>query len=165
MRKALRYRLFGMGNMPEELAAAAASSDVMLACEGLPVWNRVWSLRIPGARVSGGSSSASGAIVILPGRLLASVGKYLIVDSAFGADGGRQQLTLSSDGLRIKFDVASVLAGGSGSVQLYYRVALEESLLSQLPAMQFSVTLSHVAETLLNPWRGSYAGGSRTAAG
>jgi hypothetical protein len=154
-----------MGKMPEALAAAAASSDVILACEGLPVWNRVWSLRIPGAKVGGGSRSASGAIVILPSRLLASVGKYPIVDSAFGAEGGSQELTLSSDGVRIKFEVATVLPGGTGTMQLYFRVPLDESLLGQLPTMAFSVTLSHAAEALLYPWHGSYAGGARAAAG
>jgi hypothetical protein len=51
VRKAIRYRLFGMGKMPELLRNAAAAGDVVLAAEGLPVRNRVTSLRISGATV------------------------------------------------------------------------------------------------------------------
>jgi hypothetical protein len=159
MRKALRYRLFGMGKMPEALAAVAAGPDVLLASEGLAVRNRVWSLRIRGARVSSGFRSASGAIVILPGRLMASIGTRVIADTAFGAEGGTAQLALSGDGVRIKFDVASVVADGSGTVEVHYRLPLDAALLSQLPATSFPVTLSHAAEALLNPWQGAYAGG------
>src|SRR6266852_3906995 len=109
MQKALRYRLFRMGKMPESLATAASGGDVLLAGEGLPVHNRVKSLRIPGARTSG-VRTASGAIVILPGRLLASIGRYEIADTHLGADTGQQTLELASDGVWIRFDVASVLA-------------------------------------------------------
>ena len=167
MRKALRYRLFGLGKMPAALSAAARGPGVLLASEGLPVRNRVRSLQMPGARTSG-VRTASGAIVIAPGRLLASVGRYVIADADFGASGGRQQLALSGDGVRITFDVATVLPGGSGTVQVHYRLALDASLLSQLPALAFPVSLTHAAEALLNPWLGSYAGGvqaKRPAAG
>ena len=65
--------------------------------------------------------------------------------------------------MRIKFDIASVLPGGSGSVEVHYKLPLDDSVLSQLIAVNGPVALSHVVEALLNPWRGSYAGGrSRT---
>ncbi len=73
MRRALRYRLFGMGKMPDGLRAAAGGADVLVVAEGLPVHNRVQSLRMPGAKVSGGVRTASGSVVMLPGRLLASI--------------------------------------------------------------------------------------------
>jgi hypothetical protein len=141
---------------PQDLAAAAAGPDVLVACEGLPVRNRVRSLRIPGARISAGVRTASGAIVILPDRLLASIGRWVILDCDLGGRDGQQQLELSADGMRISFDVASV-AGGSGTVEVQYRVALDASVLSALPATSFPVTLSHAVEALINPWRGSYA--------
>jgi hypothetical protein len=165
VRKALRYRLFGMGKMPDALKAAAAGADVVLADEGLPVHNHVNSLRIPGARIGRGVRTISGAIVILPGRLLASIGKYVILDTDFRADGGQQELALSGDGVRIKLDVASMLHGGSGSVEVHYRIPLVASVLSQLPVTNCRVALSHPVEALVNPWLGTYAGGrTRTGA-
>jgi hypothetical protein len=158
MQKALRYRLFRMGKMPESLAAAASGADVLLASEGLPVHNRVKSLRIPGAKVGTGFRTASGAIVILPGRLLASIGRYEIADTHLGADTGQQTLELTSDGVWIRFDVASVRADGSGTVEVHYKLPLDAQLLSQLPATSVPVTLTHAYEALLYPWHGSYAG-------
>lgn len=163
MRKALRYRLFGMGKMPEALATAAASADVLLADEGIPARNRVSSLRVPGARVSGGFRTASGVIVILPRRLLASIGRYVIVDSDFGGQNGQADLDLTVDGVRISFDVASVVTGGSGTVEVRYRLALDPALLAQLPQTRFPVHVRHAAEALINPWQGSYAGGASRA--
>jgi hypothetical protein len=162
VRKALRYRLFGMGKMPPRLKDAAAAADVILAAEGLPVHNRVESLRIPGAKVGGGVRSAAGSVVILPGRVLASIGNYVILDTSLPPGHGRQELAASSDGLRIKFDVASVMAHGSGSAEIHYRLPLDGSLLSRLPP-DGPVLLSHATEALLNPWLGSHAGGGPPA--
>src|SRR5262249_21384313 len=129
MRRALRYRLFGMGKMPDALRAAAGGAGVLVAAEGLPVYNRVWSLRMPEARVGSGFRTASGSVVMLPGRLLASIGKYVILDTEFPADGGRQELALAEDGLRISFDVSTVLRTGSGSVEIHYKLPLDQSVL------------------------------------
>ncbi len=159
MRKALRYRLFGMGKMPDALRAAAGGADVLVAAEGLPVHNRVQSLRMPQAKVSSGVRSASGSVVMLPGRLLASIGKYVILDTEFPADGGKQELALAEDGVRISFDVSTVLSEGTGSVEVHYKLPLDQSVLGQLPVRGCPVRLVHAAEALLYPWRGSYAGG------
>jgi hypothetical protein len=160
VRKALRYRLFGMGKMPEKLKAAAAGPDVVLAAEGLPVSNHVQALRIPGATVGTGVRSAAGSLVILPGRLLASIGTHVIMDTALPPGGGKQELVLSSDGVRIAFDVASVLRGGTGSVEVHYKLALDETVLSQLPAASGPVSLADAVPALLNPWLGSHTGGT-----
>jgi len=163
VRKALRYRLFGMGKMPDAMKAAAGSSEMLLADEGLPVHNHVSSLQMPGAKVSGGVRTASGALVILPGRLLASIGNYVIVDTRLDG-GGMQELALAEDGVRIRFDVATVLSGGSGSVEVRYKLPIDASVLAALPTLTCPVALSHAAEALLNPWRGSYSGGGRKRA-
>jgi hypothetical protein len=166
VRKALRYRLFGMGKMPEKLKNAAAGPDVVLAAEGLPVSNRVASLRIPGATVGTGVRSAAGSLVILPGRLLASIGTHVILDTALPPGGGQQELAVASDGVRITFDVATVLRGGSGSVEVHYKLPLGEPALSQLAPANGPVSLAHATEALLNPWLGSHTGGTpRTEAG
>jgi hypothetical protein len=158
VRKALRYRLFGIGKMPETLHAAAAGSDVLVASEGLPVRNHVHALKVPGARVSSGVRTASGAIVILPRRLLASIGKYVVIDTDF-SQRGEQQLAIDGDGLRITFDVATVMRNGSGSVEVRYRLPLDAGVLSRLPATEFAAKLSNASLALLNPWIGSYGSG------
>jgi len=163
MRKAIRYRLFGMGKMPDVLKAAAAGSDVLLADEGLPVHNHVRSLRIPQARVSSGVRTASGALVMLPDRMLASIGTRVILDTRFHGSDGKQQLALAEDGVRISFDVATVLSGGSGSVDVHYRLPIDASVLAMLPALTCQVALSHAAEAFLYPWQGTYGGGSKKA--
>jgi hypothetical protein len=43
---------------------------------------------------------------------------------------------------------------GSGSVEVHYRLPLDSSVLSQLPAANGPVTLSHAAEALLSPGTG-----------
>jgi hypothetical protein len=150
-----------MGKMPDALQAAAAGGDVLVASEGLPVRNDVRALKIPGAKASNGVRTASGAIVLLPGRILASIGKYVILDTDFTDRDGTQRLTISRDGVLITFDVSSVLSDGVGSVEVRYRMPLDESILSHLPATECSVALSNAAAALLNPWRGNYSGGNR----
>jgi hypothetical protein len=61
--------------------------------------------------------------------------------------------------VRVRFDVASVLERGTGSVEVHNRLPLDSSVLSQLPAANGPVTLSHAAEALLNPWLGTHGGG------
>lgn len=148
-----------MGKMPEKLKNAAAAPNVVLAAEGVPVHNRVESLRIPGATVGTGVRTAAGSVIILPDRLLASIGTHVILDTAWPSDSGKQELTISSDGIRIRFDVDSVLRGGSGTVEIRYKLPIEDSVLSQLPAANGPVALSHAVEALLNPWLGSHTGG------
>jgi len=134
--------------------------------KGLPVRNHVTSLRIPGAKVGTGERTAAGSVVIPPGRLLASIGKYAILDTGLRPGSGGQELAVSGDDVRIRFDVASVLERGTGSVEIHYRLPLESSVLSQLTAANGPVTLSHAAEALLNPWLGTYGGGGpRTGTG
>lgn len=156
MRKALRYRLFGMGKMPEQMKAVVSSAGVIVADEGLPIRNQVRSLRIPGAKVGGAVRSSSGALVILPDRLLASVLNYVIVDTAFDAD-GKQELELGSDGVHLRFDVATVFERGSGSVEIHYRLPLDDSVLSRLPVRSCHVGVTHAFDALLRPWTGSYS--------
>jgi hypothetical protein len=76
------------------------------------------------------------------------------------------QCIVSGDGVRVRFDVASVLERGTGSVEVHNRLPLDSSVLSQLPAANGPVTLSHATEALLNPWLSTHGGGGpRTGTG
>jgi len=130
------------------------------------VRSHVSGFEIPGAKVGTDVRSASGSVVILPGRLLASIGTHVIVDTDFRPDGGGQKLELAEDGVRIRFDVASVLARGAGSVEVHYRLPLDATVLSRVPAASGQVVLSNAVVALLNPWLGTYGGGgSSTTSG
>ncbi len=52
-----------------------------------------------------------------------------------------------------------MLSEGPGSVEVHCKLPLDQSVPGQLPARGCQVRLAHAAKALLNPWRGSYAGG------
>lgn len=158
MTTALRYRLFGLGKMPPELKAAAARPGVLLAAEGVSIKQTVEQLKIPRASVARGTRLEVGAIVLLPDRLLLSVRSRVILDADLRHGGsGEHSLTLTPNGPRVSFDVASVVAGGSGSVTVHYRVKLTDQALARLPDGTVDVSLMSVEQALLKGWKGTWA--------
>ena len=100
-----------------------------------------------------------GAVVASADRVLASVGKRVILDGDLRAPAtGRQTLRFAEDGLRVAFDVATLIEGGSGSVEVQFKLAIEPAVLAQLPGER-AVALVNAEAGLLNPWTGSYADG------
>jgi hypothetical protein len=78
------------------------------------------------------------------------------MDTDFGPPQRRDgELAIAGDGVRIRFEVASVLDGGSGSVELHYRLPLEAAILGRLPAAGCPVTLSQAFPALLRSWQGT----------
>jgi hypothetical protein len=156
--RALRYRLFGTGKMPPALAQAAADSRVLLAVEGVSVKQSVSSLRMRRASVSQGSKLLVGSLVLLSDRVLASVGDDQIVDAELrGEAKGGSTLTLAHDGVRMSIDVASLVDGASGSMELHYRLDLDATVLEALAARAASVELAEAAPALLRGWAGTWA--------
>jgi hypothetical protein len=159
MTKAMRYRLFGIGKTPPALKDAAAGSGVPVAVEGVSVRESVRSLRMARASVAQGTKLLVGSVVVRHDRLLASVSAYPIVDTDFGQPNRADStLSLAEDGVRVTFEVASVLASGSGSVEVHYRLPLDATVLAQLPSISCPVSLSNAVPALLKGWRGSWAG-------
>ncbi len=157
MTEALRYKLFGIGKMPATLQEAATGQEVLLAAEGISVKETVRQLRMPRARLSQGTRTMVGSVVLRPGQLLASLGDKVILDTDFSPpDRQDGALAIADDGLRITFDVARVLAGGSGSVELHYRLRLDAATIAQLPRASCPVALSEVQAAALRPWQGTW---------
>jgi hypothetical protein len=155
---ALRYRLFGIGKMPPALREASEDPGVLLVAEGVSIKQSVRSLRMPRASVNRGVKLLVGSVVFLPGRLLASVARHVILDTEFAPDAeGDQQITVAEDGIRIAFDVATVIDGGSGSVDVHFRIPLTSSVTAQLPSTPCAVSLSNALPALLNGWKGSWS--------
>jgi hypothetical protein len=99
-----------------------------------------------------------GAAVLLPDRLLASIGRHLIVDTDFRPSGHeRQTLTLAEDGVHLTMDVADVLKGTTGSVEVHYRVTVPADVLAQMPARSVQVSVHNAGPGLLNGWKGTWS--------
>ena len=87
-----------------------------------------------------------------------SVRSRVILDTDFRDRGaGEQMLTLAPEGPRISFDVASVVAGGAGSVTVQYRVELSQRVLAGVSATTCSVSLKNADQAILKGWKGSWA--------
>jgi hypothetical protein len=156
--KALRYHLFGIGKMPPPLREAAAENEALLAAEGISLKQTVDGLKIPRASVRHGVKLLVGSVVILPNRLMLGVGKHVIVDAAIDpTTQAPATLTLAEDGIRISFDVANVINGGSGAMEVQYRLRLSSAVLGQLRTMSLCATISNPGPGLLNGWKGTWA--------
>ncbi len=148
--KALRYRLFKVGRMPETLKQA--SPGAIVAEEGIPVRANSRSVRLPGLRTGRGVNLLTpGSLVIHSDRVLAAVGKNVIVDSPVPAAGGEgQTLNAAADGIRIAIDIKSVFAPGAGSVELRFGLPLEPAVLASVPTGP--IELSDVVPVLIRNW-------------
>ena len=155
MTTALRYRLFGMGKMPSALKDASTLSPVLLASEGVSVKQSVQSLKLSRASVSRGTKLLIGSVVLLPSRVLLSVGSHTIVDCGIDADTGPATLSLASDGLRLVFDVHAATRQGSGTVALHYRVSVPAAVLDACPK-SVAVAVREVRPALLSGWQGQH---------
>jgi hypothetical protein len=158
MGKALRYRLFGMGKMPAALKEAAAVPGVLLAEEGVSVTQSVHTLRMPRASVSTGTKLLIGSIVLHPGRALAALGSYPILDSDLRpAATPNATLAIAADGVRISLDVGYTVPDASGTVTVHYKLELAQVILNQLSATGCPVVLTNVMPALLKGWKGTWA--------
>jgi hypothetical protein len=156
--KALRYRLFGSGKMPQVLRDAAASASALVAEEGISVKESARGLRLPRRRIGVGSRLLVGSLVILPGRLLAAIGDRPFLDTNLpAAENANASLALATDGVRISFEVADIEARGSGSVELHFRLAIGPTTLASLPAAACPVALTDAYAALLASWGGNYS--------
>jgi hypothetical protein len=156
--KALRYRLFGSGKMPQLLRDAAASASALVAEDGISVKESCRGLRLPRRRIGVGSRLLVGSLVILPGRLLAAIGERPFLDTDLrAAENANASLALAADGVRISFDVADIEARASGSVELHFKLAIEPTTLASLPAAACPVALTDAYAALLASWGGNYS--------
>jgi hypothetical protein len=153
VKHAWRYRLFRYGKMPTALTEAKSAPDVLFAAEGVSILSKSRSIRVPGLRSARGATLLVGSLVVSPHRLLAAVGPYVILDHDFASSGREgQTLTLAADDIRLALDVASVLEGGSGHIELDYRAALDPGELAQLPTAPVAVAVSDAVGPLLRTW-------------
>lgn len=83
MKKSLGYRLFRIGKMPPPLKAILAQGGVLASGEGVSIKFSAHGLRLPGRYSSRSVRWHSGAIVVTADRIGLSVGRMVLLDSAF----------------------------------------------------------------------------------
>lgn len=143
MAPSLRFRLFGSGAMPPELEAAKAAGTPLLVREGVSI-KAHGSLRTPSRRSSGFTALHSGTLLVMPGRLLASMRRHLLADEwppGVGTDRS-VDYRIDGQGLELVIAVDRVVPGGTGEVTVQYRCPIPYAVLDALP---------------VHEWRGTFA--------
>jgi hypothetical protein len=150
---ALRYRLFKIGKMPAALKSAAEDPAALLSAEGVSVKASGRSVALPGVRAGRSVRLLAGAVVLLPGRLLASVGAWPVLDAPLTGDAsGAHQLTLAGDGVHLHIDVPSLYDSGRGTIDVHFRTELEPSVLAQVPTTAIPVALPDGLAAIVRTW-------------
>jgi hypothetical protein len=133
MRKLLR-----IGRLPDDSRAEVESEGVLFLAEFVPVVRR-FSGSIPGKRSAGSVSSYGGSLVLTHRRVLGTLSTVpklagRTIDQEWSAaQSGAVAAELSSTGLRLDVDVASVDARCRGSLSLHYRIDIPDDVLTGLP--------------------------------
>jgi hypothetical protein len=129
--KALRYRLFNIGAMPEKLRAEIEDDEVLFITEGISVTVRRRGTA-PGYR-GGATGMFSGAFAVTDRRIIASISASVMVDAPYhGADSSKATATLTEEGLAVHID-ASVNPQCSGEIEMHFKQNLSSEELARFP--------------------------------
>lgn len=151
----IRYKLFGIGKLPDDLREAVEREGVLHLYEGVPVHFR-FAGSIPGMVSSGNTRTYSGALAITKDRVLGTLsvipkhaGRAL--DARWNAPpdapipgaearrcGGPIEVTIDANGVSMHLDVARVDASWQGEFSLHYDLAFSPEELAELPARKLS---------------------------
>jgi len=146
-------RLFGAGKMPDELKARSAEADVLCAAEGISVKVAGRGVVLPGFRTNRSVSLKAGSVVLAPRCALASVGRWVVLDSDLGeAPEGAHTIGFAADGMHVHVDLPTVYQSARGTFDLHFRVELEQTALAELPAGPRPVRLPDGAAIAMRTW-------------
>jgi hypothetical protein len=145
----LRYKLFGIGKLPDEMRAAVEKEGVLHVYEGVPV-AYAFSGKLPGLAVGGTNTrSYSGALALTKRRI---VGTLSVIPKVAGraidhewtaAGSGALKVTIDASGVLLAVDLADVDPEWSGHLSLHYELTFSPEELKDLPANVFSVSVPH----------------------
>jgi hypothetical protein len=153
MKRAFRYRLFGPPKPPAEMRACAARADVLLAADGVSIKCSGRAVRLPGVRASRSVRLLAGSIVVLPDRLLASVGSFVVLDAGRDDPGKEgQTLAIAEDGVHITVELSSLLPEAKGTIELTYRGPVDPAVISQALPTPRPVAVSDTFAVMARQW-------------
>lgn len=145
----LRYKLFGIGKLPDEMRAAVEKEGVLHVYEGVPVAYE-FSGKLPGLVVVGTNTrSYSGALALTKRRILGTLSVVpklagRAIDHEWTAtDSGPLEVTIDEHGLLMKVDLAKVDDEWSGHLSLHYALTFSAEELNELPARSFLLPAPH----------------------
>jgi hypothetical protein len=146
--KSLAYRLFRRGKMPPTLTALASETGVLVAEEGISIRVDTRGLRMPGRATARGVRLHCGAVVLTGDRVALSFGRSVVIDAALGSARTPVSVRTEQDGVHIHLDLADVVPGVKGLVDISART---EPITVALPSECY-LTLSTVEATALARW-------------
>ena len=145
----LRYKLFGIGKLPDEMRSAVETEGVLHVYEGVPVAYE-FTGKLPGLVVVGTNTrSYSGALALTKRRILGTLSVVpklagRAIDHEWSATtSGPLKVTIDERGVSMKVDLAEVDAEWSGHLSLHYELTFSPEELKDIPATTFSLTVPH----------------------
>ena len=136
-------RLFGIGKLPREMREQFESEGIIYLAEYVPVTRR-FSGKVPGHRANGAIASYVGSLVFTNQRAVATLSSVPKVagrtmDVAWNdPQQGTLTAQISSSGVTLDVDIATVDPQFSGQLSLTYKVDIPEDVLTRLPARQLA---------------------------
>src|SRR5207248_10367117 len=119
MSKTLRYRLFKVGAMPDELRAEICNDNILSQEEGVRVTVRRHGTG-PGFK-GGGTGSFSGAFALTDRRIVASISKTTMGDAPYDAASSTgAEVSVAEDGLHVTVD-AGIDPRFTGEFSLHFK--------------------------------------------
>lgn len=136
-------RLFGIGKLPRDMRAQFESEGIIYLAEYVPVTRR-FSGKVPGHRASGAIASYVGSLVFTNQRAVATLSSVPKVAGRAmdvgwkDAQQGTLKAEISSTGMTLDVDIATVDPQFSGQLSLTYKTQIPEDVLNRLPARQLA---------------------------
>lgn len=145
----LRYKLFGIGKLPDDIRAAIESEGALHIYDGVPA-HFAFSGRVPGLVVAGTNTRTySGAIALSRRRVVGTLsvlpklaGKVLDVSWEVPSK-GPAEVTIDAHGLTVAIDIGRVDPEWKGHLSLHYDLKLSPEELAEIPRRAFAFEVPH----------------------
>ena len=145
----LRYKLFGIGKLPEDMRAGLEAEGALHVYEGVPATYE-FSGKLPGLFVKGTNTRRySGAIALTKKRILGTLSVVpklagRAIDHAWtDAGAGALKVTINESGMLLTVNLADVDPEWSGHLSLHYELTFSPDELKELTAREFSMSVPH----------------------
>jgi hypothetical protein len=143
----LRYKLFGIGKLPDEMRSAVENEGVLHLYEGVSVAYE-FSGKLPGLIVGGTNTrSYSGALALTKRRILGTLSvvpklEGQAINHEWSATAsGPLKVTIDERGVLMKLDLADVDAEWIGHLSLHYELTFSPDELKDIPVTTFSLSV------------------------
>jgi hypothetical protein len=153
-------RMLGIGKLPDDMRAQVDAEGVMFLAEFVPVTYR-FSGAVPGKRAAKEIRGYVGALALTSQRVLGTLSNVpkragRAIDQRWDApQTGTMTAEISSAGVKLGVDIGRVDPGFRGHLELKYKAAIPQDVLSMLPTrfLAFDVPPLYVLRAVGVPGR------------